>query len=247
MGLFSSFFSSSEAAIQENFIKVDMHSHLIPGIDDGVDSVEEALSVIDELKKQGYTKAITTPHIMGDFFKNTPEIIEEGLATVQKALRDRGDTFQLEAAAEYYLDEWFIDGLKKDERKLTFGDNLILVETSYMNKPANLFEVIFEMQSRGYKPVLAHPERYLYMYDEYEGYKEIYDRGVLFQLNINSLSGYYSKGAKAIAEKLIADDMVDFLGTDCHGMKHVNPMLKSFATKAFGKINSQRILNNQLL
>lgn len=245
MGLLSSLFSSKQ--VNDQFLKVDMHSHLIPGIDDGVETVEDSLEVIQQLMKLGYQKAITTPHIMGDFFKNTPENIHEGLDKVRLALKANNIDFQLEAAAEYYLDEWFLQKLDADQPLLTFGDNYLLVETSYMNRPNNLNDYLFRINAKGYKLILAHPERYLYMYDNYSGYKELYDRGVYFQVNLNSLTGYYSKGAKQIVEKLIADNMVDFLGTDCHGKRHLEPLIKSFETKAFGSIDPSRILNNSLL
>lgn len=245
MGWLKGLFPSKKT--NDQFLMVDMHSHLIPGIDDGVETVADALEVIQQLMNLGYKKAITTPHIMGDFFKNTPENIHEGLEKVRQALIENNIDFQLEAAAEYYLDEWFLQKLDAEQPLLTFGDNYLLVETSYMNKPNNLNEYLFRINAKGYKLILAHPERYLYMYDNYSGYKELYDRGVYFQVNLNSLTGYYSKGAKQIAEKLIADNMVDFLGTDCHGKRHLEPLAKSFETTSFGSIDPSRILNNKLL
>ena len=229
-----------------NFLEVDMHSHLIPGIDDGVSTIEESIVVINQLKALGYRKSITTPHIMGDFFKNTPENINAGLKELKDEIKNRGIEFEIEAAAEYYLDEWFLEKLDHSNELLTFGEGYLLIETSYMNKPVNLNKYIFEILSKGLTPVLAHPERYIYMYDSYEGYKDLYERGVKFQININSLSGYYSQGAQHIAEKLIRDGMVDFLGTDCHGNKHIESLKKSLRTKTFAKINQSLILNNSL-
>lgn len=229
-----------------NFLQVDMHSHLIPGIDDGVTTLEESISIIKSLKTLGYDKAITTPHIMGDFFKNTPEIINTGLELVKNELKIQNINFELRAAAEYYLDEWFVEKIETDTPLLTLGDNYLLVETSYMNKPNNLHEIIFKIKSKGYKIILAHPERYTYMYNEFNSYKELYEKGILFQINLNSLSGYYSPAAKSIAEKLIENDMVDFVGTDCHGTRHIKHIEKSLTTKVFSKLNPSRILNNQL-
>ncbi len=229
-----------------NFLEVDMHSHLIPGIDDGVTTLEESIETIKSLQKLGYNKAITTPHIMGDFFKNTPEIINEGLKLVNDELKNQNINFHLQAAAEYYIDEWFVEKLETNTPLLTLGDNYLLLETSYINKPNNLLEVIFKVKSKGYKIILAHPERYSYMYSDFNNYKKIYDKGVLFQINLNSLAGYYSPAAKAIAEKLISYNMVDFAGTDCHGPRHIKHLEKSLNTKAFSKLDPTRILNNQL-
>lgn len=243
MGIFS-FLKNKQN--HDNFLYVDMHSHLIPGIDDGVGTLEESIETIKSLLALGYSKAITTPHIMGDFFKNTPEIINEGLLLVNNELEKQGINFQLKAAAEYYIDEWFVEKLENDTPLLTIGDNYLLLETSYINKPNNLNDVIFKVKSKGYKIILAHPERYTYMYHDFNNYKALYEKGVLFQINISSLSGYYSPAAKAIAEKLITNDMVDFAGTDCHGPRHIKHLEKSLNTKAFSKLNPTRILNNQL-
>lgn len=229
-----------------NFLQVDMHSHLIPGIDDGVSTLEESIHTILSLQELGYKRAITTPHIMGDFFKNTPKNINEGLEIVKSELKKQNIDFNLQAAAEYYLDEWFVEKLEFNTPLLTFGDNYLLVETSYMNKPNNLNEIIFKIKTRGYKVILAHPERYTYMYHNFNEYIELYNRGVLFQINLNSLAGYYSPAAKTIAEKLIDNDMVDFVGTDCHGSRHIPHLKKSLATKSFAKIKPSRILNNTL-
>ena len=229
-----------------NFLEIDMHSHLIPGIDDGVSTIEESISIVNQLRKLGYKKSIITPHIMGDFYKNTPENINAGFLELKKELLKQNIVYEVEAAAEYYLDEWFLDKLRAPEKLLVFGGKYLLVETSYMNKPPNLTELLFEISSQGLTPVLAHPERYIYMYDNYEGYKELYAKGVKFQLNINSLSGYYSNGAKTVAEKLIKDNMIDFLGTDCHNEKQVRALIKSFDTQYFRKINQSSILNNSL-
>lgn len=241
-----SFFSFLNKNRPTNFLQVDMHSHLIPGIDDGVATLEEAISTIKSLQELGYNKAITTPHIMGDFFKNTPEIINKGLAEVNQELKKQGINFHLKAAAEYYMDEWFVEKIDNDSPLLTLGDNYLLLETSYLNKPNNFNEIIFKVKSKGYKIILAHPERYTYLYSDFNNYKEIYEKGILFQINLNSLSGYYSPAAKAIAEKLIKNDMVDFAGTDCHGPRHIKHLEKSLNTKTFSRLNTARILNNHL-
>ena len=192
--------SPSEEVNIENFIKVDLHSHLLPGIDDGSQNMLESASLIKGFKELGYQKLITTPHIMGDFYRNTPEIIHEQLHLLKAYLKDIEVEIEIEAAAEYYLDEWFIQMIEKGDEILTFGNNYVLFETSFMNKPQQLLDTIFKMQSQGYQPVLAHPERYTYLYDDPELLQTLRERGVLFQINLNSLTGYYSRSAQHFAE-----------------------------------------------
>lgn len=231
----------------EDWLFVDMHSHLIPGIDDGSKTLEESIHLIQELQKLGYKKIITTPHIMGDFFKNSKETIVPGLTELKAGLLQLNINVEVEAAAEYYLDEWFIEKLEQNEPLLTLHGKYVLFETSYMNKPAQLHRAIFLMRSLGYIPVLAHPERYTYLYSSFDLFKEIYEMDVLFQINLNSLAGYYSKSAKAYAEKLIDNKMVDFVGTDCHGKRHLDVLATVKKTGYYQKLQKLNILNNTLI
>ncbi|WP_299822653.1 CpsB/CapC family capsule biosynthesis tyrosine phosphatase [uncultured Pontibacter sp.] len=237
-----------ESVVEESFsaLGVDMHSHILPGLDDGSDSLEKSLELVLAMKELGYRKLIMTPHIMSDFYKNTPEGIRERLQLLREAVQQAGIEMELDCAAEYYLDEGFLEKLENDEEVLTFGDNYLLFETSFLNEPLNLREAIFKMRSKGYKPVLAHPERYNYFYGKFEELVELWRQGVLFQPNLNSLSGYYSPGAKAVAEKLIDNGMVDFLGSDVHGLKHTGSLNKVLASKYLPKALALAVRNNQL-
>ncbi len=230
-------------------ITVDMHSHLLPAIDDGCKSFDESITLIKELIDLGYKKLICTPHIMGDFYRNTPEIILEKLDQLTDIVQQLGLEIELGAAAEYYLDESFIERINKAEQLLCFGkEKYLLFETSYMNASPHIENVIFMLQSLGYTPVLAHPERYVYLFDNYaQQLQELHKKGVLFQVNINSLSGYYSRPSKKIAEYLIDKELVSFLGTDMHGKRHFQSLLKSRETNHYKKALSQQLLNNKLL
>lgn len=229
MGLFSNIFGSKKKEevlppADYGLIKVDMHSHLIPGIDDGAQTLEESIGLIKGLKALGFTTLITTPHIMSDFYRNKPETILPGLDLVREEIAKQGLGVTIHAAAEYYLDGGFEKKIK-EEKLLSFGkENYLLFELSYLNRPDSMSRVIFDLISAGYKPILAHPERYPYFYDKFEVYKEIVDRGALLQLNTNSLTGYYSPGAKAIAERLIDEGLVSFIGTDTHKTGHVKAL-----------------------
>jgi protein-tyrosine phosphatase len=229
-------------------LKADMHSHLLPGLDDGVQSLQEAVQLVRQMSELGYSHLLTTPHILSDFYPNTPNGIRKALKEVQEACRQEGLEVRLEAAAEYYLDEVFFKSLQTDEPLLSFGPaNYVLFETGFVNQPAILFDAIFRMKARGLQPVMAHPERYEYMAQHRELARELVERGALLQLNLNSLSGYYSVPARKVGEWLIDQKLIHFVGTDCHNQKHMNLLKESVKTSYFDKLLKLDLLNNTLL
>jgi protein-tyrosine phosphatase len=179
-----------------------MHSHLIPGIDDGVKTVEESLELIRHFHRMGFKKLITTPHIQAEYYRNTPEIILAGLERVRAAIEKEAIPVSIEAAAEYLLDDGFEDKLNSG-RLMSFSDKYILLEMSYFSPHPELKSIIFKLQVEGYKVILAHPERYTYWFNDFGKYEDLRDRGVYFQLNTVSLAGYYPDPVKKFAEKLI--------------------------------------------
>jgi len=227
-------------------VGVDMHSHILPGLDDGTETLEQALEIIADLKQKGYRKLIMTPHIMGDFFKNTPAAIFEKLNILKAAVKEKNWYIELECAAEYYLDEWFLEKIAAEQPLLTFGDKYLLFETSYMNEPLHFKEAVFKLKSAGYKPVLAHPERYTYLYGRFSELEKMYQTGILFQLNLNSLAGYYSGAAKQVAEKLVDRKMVHFVGTDAHHTRHLQFLTKTSGMPYFKKVLALPLLNYEL-
>ncbi|MBP6334350.1 MAG: capsular biosynthesis protein [Bacteroidia bacterium] len=248
---FKSFFSKKKSEPEHpalsdlSVFKTDIHSHLIPGIDDGVKTMEESIEMITALSKLGFTKLITTPHIMSDYFKNTPEIIMEGLKNVREEIKKQGIPIELDAAAEYYVDEHFLQKIK-EENILTFGGKYVLFEISYINPPDTLSSIIFELTIRGYIPVLAHPERYPFWYQKFDEFYKLKEAGTLFQLNTNSLVGYYGMGAKKIAEKMLDENMIDFIGSDLHGKRHLDALQKVVAEKYAWKLAAQGVRNTEL-
>jgi len=229
----------------------DMHSHLLPGLDDGAETVEHSLALLRALRELGYRKLIMTPHIMGDFYKNTPEGIRAELGRLRAAAATAGlDDVELDCAAEYYLDEFLGHKLSNGTEMLTFGGpkRYLLFETSYMNEPLNLFDTIFELKAQGYCPVLAHPERYTYLYGRFAELEKLRgDHGVLLQLNLNSLAGYYSPAAKKVAEQLIDGGLIDFVGTDTHHLRHTETLLRRTLPQPYlTKLLRLPLLNNTL-
>ena len=157
---------------------------------------------------------------MNDYYKNTPDTILGGLDTVRNELAQQNISFEIEAAAEYNLDDG-LAGLIEKKEILTFGDNYVLFELPFMSEPPNFQEIVFEFQMAGYKPILAHPERYSYWYTDKEKYDELKSKGILLQLNLLSLTGHYSPQTRKVAEKMIEAQQIDAVGTDCHRIEHL--------------------------
>ena len=225
-------------------LKTDLHSHLIPGIDDGSPDMKTTILIIKELQKLGYKKIITSPHVMSDFYKNSSETILEGLMNIRNELQIQKINMEIDAVAEYYIDYDFEQKIG-EERFLCFGDNYLLVELSFVESPRNLFEIVFKLQLEGYKVVLAHPERYNYF--EMKDYQDLVRRGVLLQINLLSLIGYYSPHIKNKTEDLIRKNMVSFAGTDCHNIRHAELYQKCQTKKAWHDLyNSGKLLNSTL-
>lgn len=228
-------------------IKTDVHSHLIPGIDDGSKSMEETISMLQGFAENGVAKVITTPHIYSDFYPNTEQSITQGLEKVKDATKNQSEfQIEIEAAAEYFLDESFIEKIRNEDNLLTFGSNYLLFELSFMNEPMYLKEAIFDMQSKGIKPVLAHPERYLFFQQNWDLVEEIHARGIVFQLNLLSLTGYYSKACLDLAKKLIKNDMIRMVGSDCHNLEQLQLLSKMGDNKQLNKVLDSDLINYKL-
>lgn len=204
-------------------LKCDVHSHFIPGIDDGAPTMEASLELLRAMRELGYEKVVTTPHSMADGYKNPPEVILGGLEKVRRAVKEADLNIAVEAAAEYYLDH---DLMEKTgaQKLLTFATDMVLFELPFISEPAVLLTAVFEMQTQGYRPVLAHPERYTYWYTDMGVMEKLKDRGVLFQLNMIALMGAYGPATKKAAEKIIDKGWYELVGSDCHSMKHIEAL-----------------------
>lgn len=250
MGLFRRIFKKAPPLLEPadlSILRVDVHSHLIPGIDDGAETMEESLQMLQRFEELGFKKVITTPHVMSDHYRNTPEIILGGLEKVRSAAKGAGLKIEIEAAAEYYLDDAF-EGLLERAGFLTFGNRMVLFELPFIGEPANLNRAIFDMQLAGYKPVLAHPERYTYWHQDFEKYQELHDKGVILQVNMNSFSGAYSPEVQKVAFKMAERGLIGLLGSDCHRMDHLD-LLKDISSRvpAFHDVLRSGHLGNQKL
>ena len=226
--------------------KIDLHSHLIPGIDDGSKNMEDSLEMLRAMQALGYKKVITTPHIMSDAYQNSTKTILNGLHSLREAALADGISIEIEAAAEYYMDEGLTDKLEKEDI-LTIGGEYLLFETSYISKPLNFEEVVYEIQARGYKALLAHPERYRYISEPRREFEEMKRLGIYLQLDINSLGGFYGREAKKNALVLSESGMIDFLGSDVHRIKQVNFLGEVFADRNYQTLTKRNKILNEML
>lgn len=222
---------------------IDIHSHLLPGIDDGAQTINDSIFLINELKNMGVSKFITTPHIFSGFWDNNKQKIETLEKETVSKLMSSNINLPISAAAEYLMDDHFISLFKKGEI-LTLKDNFVLVEMSYLNPPIQLYDIIFDLQIAGYKPILAHPERYLFYHNNFEEYLKLKNAGCLFQINLLSTVGYYGKEVAETAKKLLSKGLIDFVGSDVHHKKHIESFDKKIILKDLQPLK-EAIANNQ--
>jgi len=188
---------------------VDIHSHILPGIDDGAKDVEDSLKLISKMKKIGISKIIGTPHIYPGVYNNSFE-------TISKAF-DKIDNTELDIsfAAEYFICEEMIKEIEK-KSLLTIKNKYVLVETNFMSLPKNFFDIIFKLRTNGYQPIIAHPERYTYL--SLEQFFKLKKIGCQFQLNLFTTTGFYGLRVLDLANKLINKKLINFVGSDIHNL-----------------------------
>lgn len=202
-------------------VRTDIHSHILPGIDDGSPDIPTSLQLIRGLMELGVNKSVATPHVIGDMYRNTPDTIHASLLALQEAVSREGLDFELSAAAEYMLDAYFLDLLADKKLLLPVSGNLLLTEFSYSTMPSNPEKMSFALITEGFSPILAHPERYAYYYRDFREYHRLRELGFLLQVNLLSLTGYYGREALKAARYMLKNDLVSFVGTDLHHSNHL--------------------------
>jgi protein-tyrosine phosphatase len=203
---------------------VDIHNHILPGIDDGAKTIADSLILIENMRNLGIKQFIPTPHVMHDFYPNTDDTIGNSYQNVLEALDPKTlSEITINPAAEYMLDIHF-EKFLEDNYLFTLKSNHVLVELSYFQPPINLEDIIYKIKSKGYIPILAHPERYAYYHKNLEYYKRLKSLGCLFQLNLLSLGNHYGSNVNKTAYTLIEHGLIDFVGTDVHNLNHINKL-----------------------
>lgn len=205
-------------------VTTDIHSHILPGIDDGSPDIATSLKLVKGLYDLGYRRLVATPHIIGDFYKNNPVIINKELAKLKTACIEAGINIEISAAAEYMLDDYFLQILRHKEQILTVYDNFILTELPYTVMPMNVNEIVFEIITAGYKPILAHPERYFYYHRDFNEYFKLRELGFTLQVNLLSLTGYYGPPVAKAAKFIFENNLAELVGTDMHHVRHLEAL-----------------------
>lgn len=245
MGLFDGLFSKREyPEFDFSSLGVDMHSHLIPGIDDGANTMEDSIMMLRAFKELGYSKIITTPHIKLGSFNNTTEIIRSGEAEVKTAIKKYQLDIEFQAAAEYYFDYSFLEKIEQNDI-LSFSDGHVLVEYSFRQRPMGYKEMFFALQMKEYKPIIAHFERYPYYHGSAGKAKSLRDRGIKIQVNLLSLFGHYGPEVQKQAALLINEKQVDLVASDCHRIEHLDLLKENSKNPLLNKLMDLDLKNNQ--
>lgn len=227
-------------------IAVDMHCHVLPGIDDGARTLDESIAMINKMVDLGYHKIIATPHIMHEVYPNTAESIQRKLVELQAEISRLNIPVQLDAAAEYYLDLTLMESIKRREL-LTFGNQMVLVEFGFLARPDGENELFFELQANGYRPVLAHVERYGFLKNSLNEINDLRNKGILMQLNLLSLTGHYGSEVKKQAERLLEAECIDFVASDSHRMQHLQIIEQHISSKSIQNLLQLSLKNRELL
>ncbi len=248
MGLWHSLFNGEKPVPEADFsaLGVDIHSHLIPGLDDGAADPAQALEMVRGFAAMGYSKLITTPHVYRDYYYNNAEGIRNGLKFLRESVQMENVPVELDAAAEYMLDDEF-EHIAENEELLTINNKYILLELStYMPYPG-YESVLFNLRVAGYQVILAHVERYAYWFSDLRFYEDLKDREVLLQVNLLSFTGHYGTMIRRQAETLAEHGLIDFLGSDLHTPEMLPAIQRSAQEKHIRKlIDSGKLMNAAL-
>ena len=223
---------------------VDIHNHILPGIDDGSASIEDTDALIAGMKELGINNAIATPHTFFGRWDNTAQSIHT--AFEKQSTQATDPHFIVRDASEYMLDPRLI-ARANTEPLLCLKDNHLLVELNLFTCPMDLYELLFELKIKGYKIILAHPERYVYFHNNIQKFEKLKDFDVDFQMNLLSLTGYYSKSILQCTQQLLDNNFYDFTGTDIHHVQHIERL----KNKPLEYLNKNKLIdllakNNQL-
>lgn len=239
------FFKRSNKSKHNDFsaIEIDMHSHLIPGVDDGAKDVADSIQIISGLRAVGFNKLYTTPHTLQDIHPNDHKTLTDAYSSLMGNIPEG---ISLHLSSEYYMDEQFHNQVA-DGTVMPLPGNRLLVEFSQISRPHDIEEVFFDLGIKGYQVILAHPERYLFFHKDFKYYTRLKEMGIELQVNALSLTDHYGKHVRSIAEKLIEKDMIDFIGTDIHHIRHLEGLKRVPESKFFARLVESGLLKNQQL
>ncbi|MEM6737157.1 MAG: CpsB/CapC family capsule biosynthesis tyrosine phosphatase [Bacteroidota bacterium] len=202
---------------------VDIHNHILPGIDDGAKTTEDSIALIEALGQLGINRFICTPHIMHHYYENTPKSISKANSELQKALKDQNIQVHIDIAAEHMVDDNY-ETLLDSNTIMPLGPSHVLVEMSYLQASINFDYAMERTIQKQLFPILAHPERYVYFHKKPKKYAAFKEEQIAFQMNLLSIGGYYGKEVQKMTLSLLDKGFYDFVGTDVHRMQHVKAL-----------------------
>lgn len=235
MSFFSKLFGNNKEQVKL-FYNTDIHCHILPGVDHGSQSVEQSLEMLRAEQEMGISRVILTSHVTAVTFENTQESLMKAYDVLKKAVAEAGLDIELRVSAEYRMDEYF-DKEYAADHLIPMPGNHILLENSFQQELMNLNELLFDMQVKGYKTILAHPERYSYYSRRRKRYEELHNAGARFQVNILSFTGYFGEEARESALWFAHNEMIDYLGSDMHNLKHAHIIMDYLNSKEWKKLS----------
>lgn len=249
MGWFSSLFSKKETnpsskPLVLSWFGTDIHSHLLPGVDDGAQTMDESIAMVTKMASLGFKHCILTSHVKMDIYPNSSQRLKAAFDTLNNQVQELSIPIRLSLGAEYYMDDSLLSKVAEGDI-LSFGEQkYVLMEFSFATPPVQEENVFDAFLQAGYKPILAHFERYGYFHGSVEKALAYRKQGVFIQMNLNSLTGHYGAEVRKQAERLIDEFALDFVGTDAHRMEHLTH-LASHLHLPYMQALGNRLMYNQ--
>lgn len=220
---------------------IDMHSHILPSIDDGATSVDEAFKIIDEAKSVGFETIILTSHYIEGYYEADIDRRELLLKSLVDNLNSKTIDVKLHLGNEIYISENIMNLLEKGKASTINNTSYVLFELPFNQEPLFLYNIIYEMMQNKLVPILAHPERYSFVQQNPEIVYDLIQRGVLMQANYGSVIGEYGEKAQIIVKKLLQNNMIHFLGSDVHRKNTIYPKIPKILSKLSDLISEDKI------
>lgn len=228
-----------------DWMKVDIHNHILPGIDDGSPDVETSLQFLRKYHELGISTVVATSHIRHPLFPNDKGTIREAYERLESAPGRNEIPVRLLHSAEYFIDDHFLDLVMRDE-VMPFGGGYVLAELSLSNRSyLDMEQIAGQLIDREFRPILAHPERYLYWSKSPETFHRLKSYGWSLQLNLMSLAGYYGKIEQKVATALLQEGLIDFVGTDIHRLSHFD-VVRSIDKELLETLKQTYLINKLL-
>lgn len=221
---------------QPLFFATDIHCHILPGIDDGAPDADYGAELVMRMSAWGLSRIIATPHVVGEVYENTPESISAALTRLQESMHAKGIPTTVQSAAEHRLDDLFSRNIIADTL-ISHPGKHVLIENSFMQEARDIDSIVIRLTNRGYIPIMAHPERFVYYHSaSLKRYFELHRLGVRFQVNLLSIAGRYGSEPRHVAERLIEAGIVDFFGTDVHRHEHCDAIEAFLSSRNYDKL-----------